>query len=224
MLPPSTHHPLTHRRQTTMSIAASDSSTSSTTSLPQSMHDRSEDHCTERSVLSPTSLDQSIANLLSNIPGESVGLEAVESGKRFWATLVKTVSAAAGGTVPEPEVIGGDGDRASRTTGELRQGSDDRSINDVCVDPFRRSPSACSSAHSRPRLQHRASRPQWPSPTSSSLTSPTSLHTPAQPVNAARLPRLRPVIASVGTKADDLRPGFQGTPLVEHDEEEQGQT
>ena len=88
-----------------MSVSASDSSGSCSTSSPRPDSERSEDETADPPAQPSTSLDQSIANLLSNIPGESVGMEAVESGKRFWATLVKTVSAAAGGTVPESEAV-----------------------------------------------------------------------------------------------------------------------
>ena len=53
---------------------------------------------------SVSSLDQSIATLLSSIPSEALGVEEVlEGGKRFWGNLVKTVSAAATGTVPDAE-------------------------------------------------------------------------------------------------------------------------
>jgi len=48
-------------------------------------------------------------SLASILGVETVGLispETIEGGKRFWGQLVKTVSAAAGGTVPD---VGGTG-------------------------------------------------------------------------------------------------------------------
>jgi len=43
--------------------------------------------------------------------------EALEGGKRFWENLVKTVSAAAGGTVPGPEEYARGHDDAATETG-----------------------------------------------------------------------------------------------------------
>lgn len=83
--------------------------------------------------MSPTSLDQSIANLLSGIPADKLlSGETIQEGKKFWDTLVKTVSAAASGNVPDdipaPSTSSGSvGDKAqgetgNRTRNESRQG------------------------------------------------------------------------------------------------------
>jgi len=92
----SSGHPLSssHRaRPASMSISSSTSSNLSSLSSNEVDPDTT-----------VSSIDQSIANLLSSIPGEGIGMEeALEGGKRFWGNLVKTVSAAAGGTVPPAE-------------------------------------------------------------------------------------------------------------------------
>jgi hypothetical protein len=89
----SSAHPLSssHRRQTA-SISVSSSTSSDLTSLGSDEIDAD---------ATVSSFDQSIANLLSSIPGEGIGMEeALEGGKKFWGNVVKTVSAAAAGTVP----------------------------------------------------------------------------------------------------------------------------
>ena len=91
---PTPNHPIItssiSHSTTTQSSSTTESASSSTFSLaPASINDDSLDR------------QQTLAGLLQSALGP--GEDAIEGGKRFWGQLVKTVSAAAGGTVPMPE-------------------------------------------------------------------------------------------------------------------------
>ena len=87
---PTPHHP--------MSMSMSTSGSSIVTAAPITVSASS-----STSSFAPATLPDeqpTLAGLLQSALGPSE--EAIEGGKRFWGQLVKTVSAAAGGTVPMP--------------------------------------------------------------------------------------------------------------------------
>lgn len=192
----------THRSIQSISLSSSTSSDLSSLSTDSTSTSSRSEH-----LLAPPlpSLDQSIVQLLSNIPLPTEKIyanEAIEGGKRFWGQLVKTVSAAAVGSVPEDPKMSTPSDESLEGQASMNSERDYRAALDPAGASFDmyvwRGPNDVNFVKLTLRSSLKglvsASLP-WTSPSPDTQSRPEDRKSrakqasPPLPANASRLPR-----------------------------------